>query len=168
MPCTQYLGPSGRPLHPPALLLASLRKCQHHARKRLDSPPHHHGLPINHGTAPQGHRNQRLCRASRVRVINSVETSLIPTSVVAALAAQIHQACVLRAHPTDQTFYAWKYYVAVIFVQGLSIITVCIPWIRNLLLGIESGMIQTGHFGLPTHRSMSKAEISLRTFFSSR
>lgn len=40
-----------------------------------------------------------------------------------------------------------------VVVQGLSIITVCIPHIRNLLLSIESGMIQTGHIRVQSRNS---------------
>lgn len=65
-----------------------------------------------------------------------------------AFAVQIFEAQSLKPHVLDRTFYSWKYILTTVFVQGLSIITVCIPYIRNLLLGIESGMIQTGHFRL--------------------
>ena len=34
------------------------------------------------------------------------------------------------------------------FVQNLSVITVCIPYVRNVLVGLESGMLQTGAFHL--------------------
>jgi hypothetical protein len=44
-----------------------------------------------------------------------------------------------------------------VFVQGLSIITVCIPYIRNMLLSMESGMIQTGHFRLLNRHSLETA-----------
>ncbi|CAJ2502290.1 Uu.00g096840.m01.CDS01 [Anthostomella pinea] len=70
--------------------------------------------------------------------------------VMGALVAQFYEAQSLKTHPLDWTFHAWKYLLTLVFVQGLSIITVCIPYIRNLLLGMESGMIQTGHFRLPS------------------
>ena len=34
------------------------------------------------------------------------------------------------------------------FVQNLSVVTVCIPYVRNVLVGLESGMLQTGAFHL--------------------
>ena len=33
-------------------------------------------------------------------------------------------------------------------MQNLSVITVCVPYIKNFLLGLESGMIRTGDFHL--------------------
>ena len=33
-------------------------------------------------------------------------------------------------------------------MQNLSVITVCIPYIRHVLAGLESGMLQTGAFRL--------------------
>ncbi|KAI0874237.1 hypothetical protein GGS24DRAFT_516800 [Hypoxylon argillaceum] len=81
--------------------------------------------------------------------------------VIAAFAVQIYEAQSLKLHHSDLTFYSWKYLLVTVFVQGLSIITVCIPYIRNLLLGMESGMIQTGHFRLPS-RQGAEAEFPLR------
>ena len=78
-----------------------------------------------------------------------------------AFAAQLYEAQSLKTHLLDRTFHAWKYLLTIVFVQGFSIISVCIPYIRNLLLGMESGMIQTGHFGLPDRHS-SETEIPLR------
>lgn len=43
---------------------------------------------------------------------------------------------------------SWPYYLCTQFVQNLSIIAVCIPYIRSSLLGLESGMLQTGNFRL--------------------
>ena len=48
----------------------------------------------------------------------------------------------------DVTFDSWSYQLATQFVMSLSIITVCIPYMRNVLMGFESGMFQTGTFRL--------------------
>ena len=37
-------------------------------------------------------------------------------------------------------------------MQSLSIVTACVPYIKSVLLGIESGMFQTGHLNLTTLR----------------
>ncbi|KAI1373487.1 hypothetical protein F4677DRAFT_448315 [Hypoxylon crocopeplum] len=81
--------------------------------------------------------------------------------VIGAFAAQIYQAQCLKSHPLDRTFHAWKYLLTMVFVQGLGIITVCIPYIRNMLLSMESGMIRTGHFRLPS-RHGADTEIALQ------
>lgn len=49
---------------------------------------------------------------------------------------------------SDATLDSWSYYLSAQFVQNLSVITACVPYIKNVLLGVESGMFQTGHFGL--------------------
>ena len=48
----------------------------------------------------------------------------------------------------DVTFDSWSYQLASQFVMSLSIISVCIPYMRNVLMGFESGMFQTGTFRL--------------------
>lgn len=59
----------------------------------------------------------------------------------------------------DVTLNTWSYYLSTQFVQSLSIITACIPYIKNVLLGLESGMFQTGHFGLATlHKSPQRTQ----------
>ncbi|KAI0397607.1 hypothetical protein F5Y17DRAFT_464631 [Xylariaceae sp. FL0594] len=71
--------------------------------------------------------------------------------VIASFAVQIYEVQTLKPStttPRDRTFPYWRFTLATVVVQGLSIITVCIPYIRNLLLSIESGMIQTGHIRL--------------------
>ena len=40
-------------------------------------------------------------------------------------------------------------------MQSLSVITACIPYIKNVLIALESGMFQTGHFHLATIRNGS-------------
>lgn len=52
----------------------------------------------------------------------------------------------------DPTLDTWSYYLSTQVVQTLSIITACIPYIKNVLVGVESGMFQTGQFGLATLR----------------
>ena len=60
---------------------------------------------------------------------------------------------------SDVTFSIWSYYLSAQFVQSLSVITACIPYIKNVLLGVESGMFQTGHFGLATlHKSPERTQ----------
>ena len=54
----------------------------------------------------------------------------------------------------DYTYKSWRYYLCVDLVQGLAVIAQCIPYIRNLMIGLDSGMIRTGHFRL---RSNSKS-----------
>lgn len=73
---------------------------------------------------------------------------------MAAFAFYLYEARMLKNHVDDWTFHCWKWLLASVLVQGLSIITVCIPYIRNLLLSMESGMIQTGHFRLQNKRSL--------------
>lgn len=58
----------------------------------------------------------------------------------------IYEAQYLRHHQDELTFNVWKYLVAVEMAKGFGVITVCIPYIRNMLLSMESGMIQTGQF----------------------
>ncbi|KAI9702963.1 MAG: hypothetical protein M1836_008177 [Candelina mexicana] len=48
----------------------------------------------------------------------------------------------------DITLNAWSYQVVTQLVVSLSIITVCIPYMRSALMGFESGMFQTGDFHL--------------------
>ncbi|KAI0415021.1 hypothetical protein F5X98DRAFT_389374 [Xylaria grammica] len=86
--------------------------------------------------------------------------------VIATFAVQIYEAQALKRQVGDLTFNSWKYLLATVFVQGLSIITVCIPYIRNLLLGMESGMIQTGHVRLPSRHSVENG-FPLRPIFNS-
>ncbi|KAI1280257.1 hypothetical protein F5Y07DRAFT_356397 [Xylaria sp. FL0933] len=74
--------------------------------------------------------------------------------VVGGFAVQIYEAQSLNSQLSDWTFDSWKFILAMVVVQGLSIITVCIPYIRNLLLSIESGMIQTGHVRLQSRPSV--------------
>ncbi|KAI3335886.1 hypothetical protein F4824DRAFT_510456 [Ustulina deusta] len=92
----------------------------------------------------------RMSRGRKAIVVSCFAARLI---VIGTFAAQIYQARSLKLQFDDLTFHSWKYLLVIEFVQGLSIITVCIPYIRTLLLGMESGMIQTGHFTLPSTQS---------------
>ena len=65
--------------------------------------------------------------------------------VIGAIIAQLVQLNRLR-RSGDVTFDSWPYHLCTQVVQNLSVITVCIPYIKNFLLGLESGMIQTGDF----------------------
>ena len=69
------------------------------------------------------------------------------SSVVVATAVQVQQLQQLRT-TLDFTFDSWKYFLSTQFVQNLSLITVCLPYIKSLLLGLESGFFQTGNFRL--------------------
>ncbi|KAI1194863.1 hypothetical protein F5X97DRAFT_346272 [Nemania serpens] len=86
-------------------------------------------------------------RARKAILISCFAARLV---VLASFAVQIYEAQRLKLHIYDITFQSWRYLLVVVLVQGLSIITACIPYIRNLLIGMESGMIQTGHFRLPS------------------
>ena len=48
----------------------------------------------------------------------------------------------------DVTFDIWSYQLTTQFVMSLSIVMVCVPYIRGVLVGFESGMFQTGTFRL--------------------
>ncbi len=77
------------------------------------------------------------------------------SSVISAVVAQL---VLLGQHQNskDLTFDNWSYYLSTQFVQNLSVVTACIPYIKNILLGLESGMFQTGHFHLGTLRKDSR------------
>ena len=62
-------------------------------------------------------------------------------SVVWAVIAQL---VFLRriSKSSDKTFDGWPYDLSTIIVQNLSIITGCVPFVKNFMLGLESGMIR--------------------------
>ncbi|KAL8704096.1 MAG: hypothetical protein Q9201_002730 [Fulgogasparrea decipioides] len=66
------------------------------------------------------------------------------------IGAAVAQLTLLTKRPIaqDQTFFSWPYYLSTQIVQSLSIITACIPYIKNVLIELESGKFQTGHFNL--------------------
>ena len=94
-----------------------------------------------------------------------VARKLMLSRVMAAFAFYLYEARRLKGNLDDWTFHSWRWFLASVLVQGLSIITVCIPYIRNLLLSMESGMIQTGHFRLQNGRNM-ETDIQLPTMLN--
>ena len=68
-------------------------------------------------------------------------------SVIGAVIAQLRLLHEIRGS-RDITFDSWSYIISTQFVQNLSVVTVCIPYVRNVLVGLESGMLQTGAFHL--------------------
>lgn len=75
----------------------------------------------------------------------------IPTnpcnSIIGAVIAQLDLLNKLR-DSKDITFDSWSYEISTQFVQNLSVITVCIPYVRNVLVELESGLLQRGAFHL--------------------
>lgn len=67
--------------------------------------------------------------------------------VIGPIIAQLTQLTGLRS-ATDITFDSWPYYISNQLVLNLSVLTVCVPSIKNFLISLESGMIQTGNFHL--------------------
>ncbi|OTA98289.1 hypothetical protein M426DRAFT_28588 [Hypoxylon sp. CI-4A] len=97
----------------------------------------------------------------RIRKIAVVSYFAVRLLVIGAFVAQICEAQSLKPIVRDRTFHAWKLILTMVFVQALSIITVCIPYIRTVLLVVESGMIQTGHLRLQS-RHGTEPEIHLQ------
>lgn len=95
------------------------------------------------------------CFAARIAyILVSVLFKLrkfIPTNllgrVIGPIIAQLTQLTGLRS-TTDITFDSWPYYISNQLVLNLSVLTVCVPSIKNFLIGLESGMIQIGDFHL--------------------
>lgn len=77
----------------------------------------------------------------------SDSTNLLCIRVIGPIIAQVIQLNGLRS-TTDITFDSWPYYISNQLVLNLSLLTVCVPSIKNFLIGLESGMIQTGDFRL--------------------
>lgn len=48
----------------------------------------------------------------------------------------------------DTTLEIWSYQLATQVAMSLSVITACVPYVRNVLIGFESKMFQTGDFSL--------------------
>ncbi|KAI0189860.1 hypothetical protein F4808DRAFT_33307 [Astrocystis sublimbata] len=99
----------------------------------------------------------RMNGARKAILISCFAARLI---VIGSLGAQIYEAQRLWENVHDLSYHSWSYRLAVVLVQGLSIITACIPSIRNLLLSMESGMIQTGHLRLPSQNG-AESEVPL-------
>ena len=94
-----------------------------------------------------------FCRPPLVR--NPFIILEIPAQCIfRVIGAVIAQLALLNQHrkTEDITFDTWSYYLSTQFVQNLSVITACVPYIKNVLVGVESGMFQTGHFQLSTLR----------------
>ncbi|KAL2046980.1 hypothetical protein N7G274_000998 [Stereocaulon virgatum] len=68
-------------------------------------------------------------------------------TIIGAVIAQLDLLNKLRGSK-DITFDSWSYAISTQIVQNLSVITVCIPYVRNVLVGLESGLLQTGAFHL--------------------
>lgn len=73
--------------------------------------------------------------------------NLLYIRVIGPIIAQLFQLNGLRS-TTDITFDSWPYYISNQLVLNLSVLTVCVSSIKNFLIGLESGMIQTGDFHL--------------------
>lgn len=82
-----------------------------------------------------------IVRKQKIVIIGCFASRL---AVVGAIIGQLDQ--VNRLRDTSDTFDVWPYVLCTQLVQNLSIITACIPYIKNLLVGLESGMMQTGDF----------------------
>ena len=67
--------------------------------------------------------------------------------VIGAAMAQLVLVHQLR-DKRDTTFEFWSYQLATQIAMSLSVITACVPHIRDVLVGFESGMFQTGDFSL--------------------
>lgn len=61
----------------------------------------------------------------------------------------------------DITFTTWRFFMAGQVSQSLSIITTCIPFLKSLLLGMQTGMMQTGHVS-SRHLSEAGRKYSVR------
>ncbi|KAL8825273.1 MAG: hypothetical protein Q9191_004512 [Dirinaria sp. TL-2023a] len=86
-------------------------------------------------------------QTSRRRKAVVIECFAARLAVIGAIGAQLSQLSTLD-DPMDLTHTSWRFYLCTKFVQDLSIITACIPYIRYILVGLESGMMQTGDFHL--------------------
>ena len=75
-------------------------------------------------------------------MIHFLSEAKIEDSVIAAIMCEL----VFRnriAGSEDRTFAAWPAVVCSQFVQALSIITACIPYLKPFFASLESGMIRT-------------------------
>lgn len=89
------------------------------------------------------------CHLQLVRITSIIATKWLSSSfrVMGAIIAQL-TLLIQQRDTSDATFDTWSYCVSAQFVQTLSIITAFVPYIMNELLGVGSGMFETGHFGL--------------------
>ncbi|KAL9620523.1 MAG: hypothetical protein Q9160_004992 [Pyrenula sp. 1 TL-2023] len=105
------------------------------------------------------------CFAARITYVRSSITSECGLTTMSVVAATITQLVYLHRLKSTQDiiFDACKTQLCMQFVQNLSIITVCIPHVKNLLLGLESGMFQTGDFQI-RRRSRPSSEFTGGSF----
>ena len=84
-------------------------------------------------------------------------TSKCTDDMNSVIGSSIAQLVLIQRYWTasDPTLAAWSPSIAAQFTQCLSVVTACIPYIRSVLVGMESGMFQTGHFHLDTLRKAS-------------
>ena len=134
------------------IVLDLLRSRQHGYRSSSDSAPSVRTLERPHfGNAEI--RPDHVFRGSvsvsfwLVDIALEAYTTHSDTRVVGAILAQLIELNRLRSS-RDITYDSWPYSLCTQFVQNLSVITVCIPYIKNALIGLESGMLQTGDFHL--------------------
>lgn len=59
---------------------------------------------------------------------------------------------------TDVTFDIWSYQLTTQLVMSLSVVMVCIPYMRSVIMGLESGMFQTGAFHLGNLRTSKSTD----------
>jgi len=79
-----------------------------------------------------------ISRKSRWTIIACFATRI---SIIGAVIAQL---VFLRrfSGSSDKTFDGWHYDLLTVIVQNLSVITACVPFVKNFMLGLESGMIR--------------------------
>lgn len=47
---------------------------------------------------------------------------------------------------SNLTFETWRYVLLTVIVQSLAVISVSIPSIKTIMMGLDSGMLKTGHY----------------------
>lgn len=135
------------------LFLDLVRRDQYNQRSHFDLIASLYILESADAHAAKGRGCRMFCNPGHVGSVHQVLVR--PTdndsSVIGAVIAQL---VLLGQHRRSQdiTFDNWSYYLSTQFVQNLGVITACVPYIKNALLGLESGMFQTGHFHLATLR----------------
>lgn len=145
---------------PADLILDSIRCYKYTDRSRLDIVANLYYLELAHVRSAEsgGYRVFRDSHFVRITPIVATKWLSISVRVIGAIIAQL--TLLIRQRGTsDATLDTWSYYLSMQFVQTFSVITACVPYIKNVLLGVESGMFQTGHFGLATlHKSPQRTQ----------
>ncbi|CAG8976643.1 hypothetical protein HYALB_00002159 [Hymenoscyphus albidus] len=77
----------------------------------------------------------------------------VRVSIIGAVIAQLF---FLHHDKSSLDFGRWPYYICMIFVQSLSLIKACFPFVKNFMLGLESGMIRIDNQEI--RRKMSAAD----------